>query len=697
MEASLKRKLQTRTLLVLVALIVSYIIYGLFQEKFAIWDSKILDRLFVLRTKLSPIKTNQPDAVIHIDASYYFSRPQHAQIIRNLATMKVSAQLIDFIFTDRISDSDDQPLIDATKMAGNVYYGLSFGRLSKQPEIEKALPAAGNDPHSAGNKWPAVLDGRSQYFWSGAKLRAPYPALSFAAKGVGFLNLTPDPDGIIRRLPLLVKYQDVIYPSLALRALCDYLEVSHANVIVTPGKSITLKNAQPVDGSGRRDIVIPIDKSGNIILNIPQSWSRIPHYSYSEIYQASENTVNLAKLQKELSGKIAVISESVEKKYRTRTTEPQNLLPAGVIHTLVLQNILAGSFLRELSASPMILIEICLLLLLTILSVRFNSLTLTVGSLVITGAYIGLAAGIFFYTGTIFQFVRPLVILLSALGFLLIGMAIEKALLFAQTERARRLAERELEIGRQIQAGFLPTVLPTPKGWELATYFQAARHVAGDFYDVFTLGQQKKVGLVIADVCDKGVGAALFMALFRSFIRVLSGKALSDGHLEVSNPTTDPAKILQKTILSINNYISITHEKAGMFATIFYAILDPANDTLTYINGGHEPPIIIDKDGIKSKLDPTGPAVGLYPDLKFKAHSIKLERGDILLVYTDGVIDARDKTGEAFTKNRLQDLVGGASLSAEDLIHKIKTQINDHILGEIQFDDITLLALRRTE
>ena len=131
-----------------------------------------------------------------------------------------------------------------------------------------------------------------------------------------------------------------------------------------------------------------------------------------------------------------------------------------------------------------------------------------------------------------------------------------------------------------------------------------------------------------------------------------------------------------------------------MFATIFYAILDTASGALTYINGGHEPPIIIGAEGIKTHLDPTGPAVGVYPDLEFKTRTMNLERQDMLLVYTDGATDARNKAGDAFTKKRLQNLLVNSSLSAEELINMIKTQINDHILNENQFDDITLMALR---
>jgi serine phosphatase RsbU (regulator of sigma subunit) len=607
----------------------------------------------------------------------------------------VSAQLIDFIFTDRISESDDQPLIDATRKAGNVYYGLDFGRLSKKSEIKPASPQTDNRQYSDSKRWPTRLKGDPKRFWAGTKPRAPYGALSLASKGTGFLNLTPDPDGIIRRLPLLVRYQGVIYPSLSLRALCDYLNVAPQQVFVTPGDSITLKDAQPVDGSGLRDFVIPIDNSGSMILNIAQSWYDIPHFSYSEIFQASENQAELARLKKELTGKIVIVSETVETMYQARTTGQPKLLSSGAIHALVLQNILAGSFLRELPRFAGVLFEIGLLALMVLLSMRFSSLALSLGTSVLTGAYLCLAAVFFFYGGVIFPFVRPLLIISFALAFLLIGLGVENALLFARTERARKMAERELEIGRQIQSGFFPTSLPAPPGWELATHFQAARHVSGDFYDVFTLGEEKKVGLVIADVCDKGVGAALFMALFRSFIRVLSGTAHSDGHLEVSNPNTDPARILQKTILSINNYISITHEEAGMFATIFYGILDPGNGILTYINGGHEPPVIIGAAGIKASLDPTGPAVGLYPDLEFKTRTVTLEPEDVLLVYTDGVIDARNRAGEAFGKNRLQDLIGDSSLPAEELIKKINTRINDHIQNENQFDDITIMALRR--
>jgi len=132
-----------------------------------------------------------------------------------------------------------------------------------------------------------------------------------------------------------------------------------------------------------------------------------------------------------------------------------------------------------------------------------------------------------------------------------------------------------------------------------------------------------------------------------------------------------------------------------MFATIFYGILDPQNGKLTYINGGHEPPIIKGPEGIKTNLSPTGPAVGLYPNLEFKIGTINLEPDDLWLVYTDGVTDAQNTAGETFTKKQLIKIAEKSSRTAQDLIRKIKTRIDEHILGADQFDDITIVALRR--
>jgi serine phosphatase RsbU (regulator of sigma subunit) len=191
-----------------------------------------------------------------------------------------------------------------------------------------------------------------------------------------------------------------------------------------------------------------------------------------------------------------------------------------------------------------------------------------------------------------------------------ITSSLEKKRLRDLQELYLKSLEREMEIGRDIQRGFLPRRLPRLDGWEIAAYFQAAREVAGDFYDVFHPGSEQKLCLVIADVCDKGVGAALFMTLFRSLLRFTMDAADAFG-------TRSPASRLRHAAALTNNYIADTHGDTGMFATVFFGLLDPFTGTLLYINAGHESPLVIHSNGACTSLKTTGPALGAIPDQEF--------------------------------------------------------------------------------
>jgi phosphoserine phosphatase RsbU/P len=243
--------------------------------------------------------------------------------------------------------------------------------------------------------------------------------------------------------------------------------------------------------------------------------------------------------------------------------------------------------------------------------------------------------------------------------------------------------EHELQIGQQIQASFLPNELPQPSGWELAADFHPAREVAGDFYDAFYLGRSRKVCLVIADVCDKGVGAALFMALTRSLIRAFA-ELDEDGQTGLKSP-----------VELTNDYVLRNHLQVNMFVTLFYAVLDPATGLLTYVNSGHNPPVIIGPTGVKARLLPTGPAVGMFPGAEFKVDQVGLELGDVLFAFTDGVTEARDANGGFFTEKRLLQLLEQTASSAAALLNRIEESVRAHIDTTNQYDDITMLAVRR--
>ena len=270
--------------------------------------------------------------------------------------------------------------------------------------------------------------------------------------------------------------------------------------------------------------------------------------------------------------------------------------------------------------------------------------------------------------------------------------------------------KRDLEIGRTIQRSFLPDTLPQPPGWETAARFYPAREVAGDFYDVFA-APGGRIALVIADVCDKGVVAAMFMALLRSLLRAYvqqyyfnsseSGVRSAES-LNAANPNPDSRTpdldtgALLDAIRLTNAYIGSNHADTHIFATLFVGILDPQSGQLIYANCGHPPPLLCRVDGSEERLMPTGPAVGLLADAQFRVEQAVLDAGDLLFAYTDGVTEARNPQGEMFGEARLAaEREAHAGEAAESLLAAIETAVRDFMAGGEPADDITMLAVKR--
>ncbi len=270
------------------------------------------------------------------------------------------------------------------------------------------------------------------------------------------------------------------------------------------------------------------------------------------------------------------------------------------------------------------------------------------------------------------------------------SVALENARMWEQEKTYREALEHEFEVGRSIQAGFLPEVLPQPAGWEIAAYLKPAREVAGDFYDVFRLGEGK-VGLVIADVCDKGLGAALFMTLVRSLLRAVANlDAYSNLRDRVRH--TSERRLLEAVQLT-NNYLEENHGMTGMFATVFFAILDTHSGVLKYINCGHLPPCLVHLDNSVTILPRTGPALGAIRGTLHEVKEAILAPGEVLFMYTDGVTDAENAAGVKLEETGLRQLLHHEDCPAE-LLDRITAQIAQFSRGVKQFDDISMLAVR---
>ncbi|MDG6348369.1 SpoIIE family protein phosphatase [Luteimonas sp. 8-5] len=266
-----------------------------------------------------------------------------------------------------------------------------------------------------------------------------------------------------------------------------------------------------------------------------------------------------------------------------------------------------------------------------------------------------------------------------------VGASLARKRLHDREQMHARMLEREIDIAREIQAGFLPAQLPQPDGWEIAACFEPARQVGGDFYDAFELGDGRIV-FAIADVCDKGVGAALFMALFRSLLRALAERMLDAGE--------GGAARLGALVASVNDYIARTHGDANMFATMFVGLLDPRSGALAYVNGGHEAPALADAGGVRARLAPTGPAVGMLPGMEFTVAHAAIDAGQMLLLFTDGATDARNSGGACLGEEALL-VMANPTQGASTAVAALRDAVHAHAAGTDPFDDLTLMAIAR--
>jgi serine phosphatase RsbU (regulator of sigma subunit)/signal transduction protein with GAF and PtsI domain len=260
------------------------------------------------------------------------------------------------------------------------------------------------------------------------------------------------------------------------------------------------------------------------------------------------------------------------------------------------------------------------------------------------------------------------------------GVAIEEARM-RRADAERQRLEQELAVAREIQRSLLPLSAPQPLGWSIEVAWQSARLVGGDFYDFIPL-PDKHLGVVIADVSDKGVPAALFMVLSRSLVRA---SALSHH---------SPAEALRRA-----NRLLLADNRAEMFVTVFYGVIDLATGVMHYASAGHNPPILC-RVGVddSTTLQAHGIVLGVVKDATLEEHSVQLEAGDTLVLYTDGVTEAIDEHEEQFGEERLQRAVclhKGKTLSA--LRQALLDAVAEFTAGQPPFDDLTLVLVRREE
>jgi serine phosphatase RsbU (regulator of sigma subunit) len=268
------------------------------------------------------------------------------------------------------------------------------------------------------------------------------------------------------------------------------------------------------------------------------------------------------------------------------------------------------------------------------------------------------------------------------------ALAIQNDLLQKEMVERERL-EREMQLAREIQRAFLPHSLPELPGWDIQVKWRPARQVGGDFYDFFEL-PEGRFGLVIADVADKGMPAALFMTLVRTLVRATVRDLAS------------PAAVLRR----VNNLI-VPDATGGMFVTLAFAVLDLKTGELTIANAGHNPPLWLRRQGCQlENIQRTGMALGVLEDNPFEERTCQIAKGDFLILYTDGVTDAFSPRGDDFGEQRLRQAVNDScqsmttpdnpvDLTALQMLDAIDQQVVAFVADAVPSDDLTLLVLKR--
>ena len=241
--------------------------------------------------------------------------------------------------------------------------------------------------------------------------------------------------------------------------------------------------------------------------------------------------------------------------------------------------------------------------------------------------------------------------------------------------------ERELEVAADIQISILPDVLPAPPKFDFGACIDPARQVGGDFYDVFRISENK-VAVLIGDVADKGVPSAIFMARAHALIAA------------EAETYDNPGDVLRKA----NEHITRL-EKTTQFVTVLYGILNTDDGEFTYARAGHEPPLILHRDGSVERLPhEAGMALGLWEDIVLDEQTIILQSGCTLVLYTDGMTDCRDPKGEPF---RLEGIQSALSIcptsSAQTVCDYLLKTLMDYQGGSMQDDDVTLVAVHAKE
>jgi len=596
-----------------------------------------------LRFKLRPpLRASQDIIIIQISddslknlGEWPLPRDFHASLIEVLREYGAKAIVFDILFSE--PTLYDEIFSQKIKEAGNVYLPLA---LYLDEGLKKDyLPAEGD------------------------KIIADINSIFARFATIGHINVFVDPDGKIRRIPLFVKYKERLFPSLGLKVACDSLGLDTRNVEFKRDKVI-------ID----RKISLPVAFNTTFMVNYPGKWDRaFQHLSYLEILKSYADIKNAKPPKLDLSvikDKVCFIGLTATGTTDLKPTPLENIYPMLGLHASIFNSVVSKNFIKDMGAPCNTLINIFILILSLIICLRFSPTRSLLGTIILGLFYFVISVGLFIFYGIWIDLFFPILLI----GFTYVGATSYR---FLKEIRKRRLLEKELDIARGIQKSFLPRDIKGFSGLAIASFMQPAKFVAGDFYDIIEL-DNRRIGILIGDVSGKGVPASLIMAQTISLFRIFSRQYLL------------PSEVLA----SLNK--ELCGKFAGRFVTCLYMIVDTDSSRILVSSAGHEPLFSCNKeaDKISEVTLPTGLPLGIVNDVEYNETKFDIEDNDRVIVFTDGLFEARNRNNQEFGLQRLKDVIlENANLPPQEMLEALKKKISAFSYHHPQHDDITLVNL----
>jgi adenylate cyclase len=613
--------------------------------------------------------------------------PRHlvAELVRRIAQGKPRVLGIDILFAERDRLSPDEIARELPDLPPALASALAKLPPSDRDldeaiaTVPTVLSLAPSHEEAARNSGPLRLapirqagDDPTPFLKSYKSLVQSQPDFRAAALAAGSDGVEPDADGVVRRLALAVASQHTIVPSFALEVV--RVGGGERAIVIDTG-------ALGIESFRIGSTTIPTDRRGRAILHFAPSQAR---------YLSALDVLDPAFDPTELRGQVVLLGVAGVGIAGLRQT-PLGLVRAVDLHAQLIESILFGDLLRrppfldwfELAAALAAGLVVIWLL-------RYARPMRAVATAVaLAAALFGVELVLFRFADLLFDSTFPVLTLLGALGVMLVGNLRAAQAELVREREAKQRVEGELAAAQAIQMGLLPRRFPAfPDRHDIDIYarIEPARMVGGDLYDYLLIGGSSRLFFLIADVAGKGIAAALLMAVTKEVVRdaVLTfGPALDRILAEANRKTAAASAELQS--------------EGGVFVTAFAGILDLGSGEVTYASAGHDSPFVLGGgSGLRQLVTEGGPPLGAVEDFRFPIDHDRIELGEVLLLFTDGVTEAENAAHTFYSSDRLAKvLAAAATVDAQHVVAAVIDDVVRFVGGAEQADDMTVLALRR--